>query len=142
MIEFWHWWVLAVLLAALETVAPGAAFLWLGGAAVLVGMALLAFPQLDWQGQLLLFAVLAIVAVLAGRAAYRRAGLHAKPNRLNRRAEQHIGTLHTLETDIVNGRGRARVGDATWSVEGPNLPAGTTVRVVAVDGAVLKVQKE
>ena len=142
MIEFWHWWVLAVLLAALETVVPGAALIWLGGAAALVGMVLLAFPGLSWEGQLLLFAALSIVAVLAGRAVYRRTGLSATPNRLNRRAEQYIGTLHTLETAIVNGRGRAQVGDATWSVEGPDLPAGTTVRVVAVDGVVLKVKKE
>jgi membrane protein implicated in regulation of membrane protease activity len=142
MIEFWHWWVLAVLLAALETVVPGAALMWLGGAAALVGMVLLAFPGLGWEGQFLLFAVLSIIAVLAGRAVYRRTGLSATPNRLNRRAEQYIGTLHTLETAIVHGRGRALVGDATWSVEGPDLPAGTTVRVVAVDGVVLKVQKE
>jgi len=141
MIEFWHWWVAAVLLAAVETVAPGAAFLWLGGAAALVGLVLLALPELGWELQLLLFAVLSIVAVIGGRALYRRAGLYAAPTRLNRRAEQYIGTLHTLETAIVNGRGRALVGDTSWTVEGPDLPAGTTVRVVAVDGVILKVQK-
>ena len=122
--------------------APGAAFLWLGTAAGIVGLVLLAYPGLGWQGQLLLFAALAIVAVLGGRAIYRRSGLHAPPTLLNRRAEQYIGTLHTLETAIVNGRGRAQVGDTSWSVEGPDLPAGTTVRVVAVDGAILKVRKE
>ncbi len=142
MIEFWHWWVAAVVLAGVETVAPGAAFLWLGGAAGLVGVVLLAFPDLGWEGQLLLFAALSIVAVLAGRAVFRRSGLHAAPSVLNRRAEQYVGTLHTLESAIVNGRGRAQVGDSTWSVEGPDLPAGTKVRVVAVNGAVLKVRKE
>ena len=142
MIEFWHWFVIAVVLAAVEIAAPGAAFLWLGAAAGLVGLVLLAYPGLGWEGQLLLFAALSIAAVLAGRAVYRRAGLHAAPNRLNRRAEQYIGTIHTLETAIVNGRGRAQVGDTSWSVEGPDLPAGTTVRVVAVDGPVLKVRKE
>jgi len=141
MIEFWHWLVVAVVLAAVEIVAPGAAFLWLGAAAGIVGLVLLAYPALGWEGQLLLFAALSIAAVLAGRAVYRRAGLHRAPSRLNRRAEQYIGTLHTLETAIVNGRGRAQVGDTSWSVEGPDLPAGTTVRVVAVDGSVLKVQK-
>ncbi|HYH36690.1 MAG TPA: NfeD family protein [Azospirillum sp.] len=141
MIEFWHWWVIAVALAVVEIWAPGAAFLWLGAAAGMVGVVLLVYPGLGWEGELLLFAVLAIAAVLAGRAVYRRAGLRAAPNRLNRRAEQYIGTLHTLETAIVNGHGRAHVGDTSWSVQGPDLPAGATVRVVAVDGAVLKVEK-
>ncbi|WP_431860570.1 NfeD family protein [Azospirillum sp.] len=141
MIEFWHWWVIAVALAVVEIWAPGAAFLWLGVAAGMVGVVLLVYPGLGWEGELLLFAVLAIAAVLAGRAVYRRAGLHAAPNRLNRRAEQYIGTLHTLETAIVNGHGRAHVGDTSWSVQGPDLPAGATVRVVAVDGVILKVEK-
>lgn len=141
MIEFWHWWVIAVALAVVEIWAPGAAFLWLGVAAGAVGVVLLVYPGLGWEGELLLFAALAIAAVLAGRFVYRRAGLHAAPNNLNRRAEQYIGTLHTLETAIVNGHGRAHVGDTSWSVQGPDLPAGATVRVVAVEGVVLKVEK-
>ncbi|PWC52351.1 NfeD family protein [Azospirillum sp. TSO22-1] len=141
MIEFWHWWVIAVALAVVEIWAPGAAFLWLGIAAGVVGVVLLVYPGLGWEGELLLFAALAIAAVLAGRAIYRRAGLHAAPNHLNRRAEQYIGTLHTLETAIVNGHGRAHVGDTSWTVQGPDLPAGATVRVVAVDGVVLKVEQ-
>lgn len=143
MVEFWHWWVLALLLAAVETVAPGAAFLWLGGAAGVVGFALLAVPSLSWQAQLLLFAALAIAAVLGARALFRRAEAARGdgPQRLNRRAEQYVGTLHTLDTAIVNGRGRAVVGGTPWTVEGPDLPAGTVVRVTGADGVALKVEK-
>ena len=46
-----------------------------------------------------------------------------------------------LEQAIVGGRGRIKLGDAFWVVEGPELPAGTAVRVVAVNGMVLKVQE-
>jgi membrane protein implicated in regulation of membrane protease activity len=38
-------------------------------------------------------------------------------------------------------RGRVQIADAFWVVEGPELPAGTPVRVVAVDGMTLKVQQ-
>jgi membrane protein implicated in regulation of membrane protease activity len=31
------------------------------------------------------------------------------------------------------------VGDSQWLVEGPDLPAGATVEVVAVDGTTLRV---
>ncbi len=141
MIEFWHWWVLAVLLGAVETVAPGAAFLWLGGAAGVVGLALLVWPAMSWELQGLLFAVLAIVAVVGVRALSERSAATTSTPNLNRRAEQYIGTLHTLDSPIVNGRGRAQVGDGLWSVEGPDLPAGTRVRVVGADGTRLKVEK-
>ena len=36
---------------------------------------------------------------------------------------------------------RVQIADAFWVVEGPDLPAATTVRVVAVDGMTLKVQE-
>ena len=45
-----------------------------------------------------------------------------------------------LEQAIVAGRGRVQIADAFWTVEGPALPVGTPVRVVAVDGMLLKVQ--
>ncbi|MCW2237793.1 NfeD family protein [Azospirillum canadense] len=141
MIEFWHWWVLAALLGAVEILAPGAAFLWLGGAAGLVGLALFVWPGMSWELQGLLFALLAIAAVVGVRMlAARSAHTTSTPN-LNRRAEQYIGTMHTLDSPIVNGLGRAQVGDGLWTVVGPDLPAGTRVRVVGADGTRLKVEK-
>ena len=47
---------------------------------------------------------------------------------------------HPLESAIENGRGRLKIGDAFWQCEGPELPAGTRVRVVAVASMVLKVE--
>jgi membrane protein implicated in regulation of membrane protease activity len=34
-----------------------------------------------------------------------------------------------------------QIADAFWVVEGADLPAGTPVRVIAVDGMILKVQE-
>lgn len=141
MIDFWHWWVLAALLGAVEILAPGAAFLWLGGAAALVGLALLVWPSLSWELQGLLFALLAIAAVVGVRILAARSAHTTSTSNLNRRAEQYVGTLHTLNSPIVNGTGRAQVGDGLWTVVGPDLPAGTRVRVVGADGTRLKVEK-
>ncbi|NUO72762.1 MAG: NfeD family protein, partial [Frateuria sp.] len=60
--------------------------------------------------------------------------------RLNRRGEQMIGQRFVLIEAIVNGRGKARVGDGEWLVAGPELPLGATVEVVGVDGNTLKVR--
>jgi membrane protein implicated in regulation of membrane protease activity len=51
-----------------------------------------------------------------------------------------IGQRFVLVEAIVNGRGKARVGDGQWLVTGPDLPAGSDVEVVGVDGALLKVR--
>lgn len=141
MIEFWHWWIAAVLLGALETVATVGVFLWLGADAGVVGTVLLVYPEMPWQQQFLLFAMLAIGTLVGVRLLARRSEAEAEPVLLNRRAEQYIGTFHTLETAIINGRGRAMVGDTSWAVEGPDLPAGAKVKVVGVDGVLLLVEE-
>ena len=59
---------------------------------------------------------------------------------LNRRAEQFIGQRYRLDTAIVGGRGKVRIGDSPWLAEGPDLPAGTEVEVIGVDGTTVKVR--
>ncbi|RBN09874.1 hypothetical protein DRB10_31075, partial [Klebsiella pneumoniae] len=59
---------------------------------------------------------------------------------LNRRAEQLVGREVVLQQGIVGGQGRVSIDDASWQVSGPELPAGTWVRVVAVQGSTLVVE--
>lgn len=49
---------------------------------------------------------------------------------LNARATQLVGRALVLVEPIEGGLGKARGDDTLWQVEGPDLPAGTTVRVV------------
>ena len=51
-----------------------------------------------------------------------------------------VGRRIGLVAPIVNGRGRAKLGDSSWTVTGPELPAGEIVEVVGVDGVVLEVR--
>jgi membrane protein implicated in regulation of membrane protease activity len=139
-VEFWHWWILAVLLILFEVLAPGSFFLWLGLAAGAVGLLLVVVPAMGWQLQLLIFAVLAIGAVLAGRAWIRRYPIVSDDNGLNRRGEALVGQVYVLAEAIHTGRGAVRVGDTVWRAEGPDLPKGARVRVTAVQGTVLKVE--
>ena len=138
-IVFWHWWILAGLLLILELTAPAFFFLWLGIAAAATGLILLVFPVIPLESQLILFSVLSVVAVLAWRK-YREARPTEtdQPN-LNRRGRQYLGREFTLEQPIINGVGKVKVDDSTWRVKGPDLPAGTQVRVKDVDGVVFVV---
>ena len=139
-IVFWHWWILAGLILILELTAPAFFFLWLGIAAAAVGMILLVFPDISIETQLVLFGIASIVAVLAWRK-YResRPRKTDQPN-LNRRGHQYIGRTFSLEEPIVNGVGKVTVDDSTWKVKGPDMAAGTHIRVTGVDGTVFTVE--
>lgn len=139
-ILFWHWWILAGMLLILELTSPVFFFLWLGFSAAAVGFLLLVFPGIPIEAQLVLFGVLSVVAVLAWRK-YRE--VHPPTSDqplLNRRGQQYAGRVFTLDHPIVNGVGKVEVDDSTWRVKGPDLPAGTRVRVVDVDGVVFVVE--
>jgi hypothetical protein len=139
-IEFWHWWVLGVALIIVEAFVPGAFFLWLGVAAGVAGLALLIFPSIGWEYQGLIFALFAVVSIVVWRRFMKSRPSVSDHPRLNRRGEQYVGRTVTLTEPIVEGRGKIKLGDTIWRVEGADLPAGMPVRVVGTDGAVLKVE--
>ena len=135
-------WILALLLIAGELLLPGYFLLWIGLAAAAMGVVLWVDPALGMLVQAILFGLLAFASCV-GYARWLRPRLERRApggERLNRRAEQLIGQRYELIEPIVNGRGKARVGDGQWLVSGPDLPLGTTVEVVAVEGTTLQVR--
>jgi inner membrane protein len=138
---FWHWWLLGLVLVVIEMVAPGFFLLWIGLAAGVTGLILLILPGLGWEVQFLIFGVLAIASVAAARFYIRRNPIQTDDATLNRRGSQYIGHVFNLDEAIVNGLGKVKVGDGWWRAEGPDLPAGERVKVVGVNGNMLKVEK-
>ena len=134
------WGAIALLLMAAETLVPGAFLLWMGFAAAAVFLVALLVPGLSLLVQVTLFVVLSFVAVLVYRTWFRGRERQSDHPTLNRRASQHVGRVAPLEQPIIAGRGRIKIGDAFWLVEGPDLPAGTPVRVVGTDGVNLHVE--
>lgn len=135
----WHWWILATALIAAELLVPGVYLIWLGAAAAVTGLLALAFG-LGWQGQVLVFAILAVASAVAGRMVYKRSFGPTDHPTLNRRTAQYVGQVFTLDQPIVNGAGRLKVADTTWKIVGPDMPSGHRVRVVGADGVVLQVE--
>lgn len=135
----WTWLIVGVVLLMLEIVAPGAFMLWFGIAAIIVGVLGLVVA-VPWQAQLILFVILAILAVLIGRRYFSHLAGKAVPTGLNVRGRRLVGTFAVLDEPIVNRQGRVRIDDTTWRVTGPNMPSGTRVCIVDVDGALLTVR--
>jgi membrane protein implicated in regulation of membrane protease activity len=137
-----YWWALGVILVIVEVFAPGFVFLWLGTSALVAGGLVWLWPTLPWQAQLLSFALLSVASVLGWFAWRRRHPVRSNPLNLNRRAAQQVGAIGNLAEALQNGRGRMHLGDTVWPVEGPDLPAGSRVRVVAVDNGRLRVEPD
>ncbi len=135
------WWLLALVLIGAELVVPGYFMLWIGIAAAVMGVIVLIVPDLGALGQAVAFAVLAVIScVIYWKFVRRELNKDSDQPLLNRRAEQFVGRRYVLDSAIVNGQGKARVGDSVWLVEGPELPAGSQIEVVAVNGTTLRVQ--
>lgn len=134
------WLIAGLLLCAAETLVPGAFLIWIGAAALVVGLVEFFLP-LGLTPQLLLFAALVVAFVVVGRRVY--GSLDAGTPQLPlSRAHAMIGQVFYLGEPIERGFGSIRVGDSVWRVTGDDLPAGAKVRVVAVeDGALVRVEK-
>ena len=135
----WNWLIVGLVLVGLELLAPGVFMLWLGLAALLVGLLSFVVPW-SWQAQLIAFSIFAIAAVpLWRRVGNARGGATDQPF-LNRRADALVGRVFTLERPIVDGSVTVRIDDTVWRVAGRDAPAGSQVRVVAAEGASLRVE--
>lgn len=138
----WIWWIVGLILLGLEIVIPGVFLLWIGLAAMIVGaisFPLWGAPIWNWQAQVLVFAVLAVAMALIGRKVA-RSNTESDQPMLNRRVEGLVGRTATLEEPINEGKGRIRLDDTTWIVQGPDLPAGTRVRIIVAQAGGLTVE--
>lgn len=139
-LHWWHWWIAAAVLGIIEAMMPGASFIWFAAGATVVGLLALLLP-IAWWLQLLLFGGLSIAALYLWRRYKQQHPEASEQPQLNLRSAQYVGQVIVLSEPIVQGYGKARVGDGYWKVRGPELPKGTEVRVTAAEGALLVVAR-
>jgi inner membrane protein len=137
---FWDWFIASGLLLVLEVLVPGVFMLWLGLAAMLVG-AVSIFIDWSWQAQFIAFAIFSVAAIPLWRRLSMQVGATTDQPFLNRRAEALVGRIFTLEKPIVDGSGTIPIGDTVWRITGADVPAGSRVKVIGVDGTALSVER-
>jgi membrane protein implicated in regulation of membrane protease activity len=139
-LSFWDWLAFGTLLLILEVFGAGGYLLWIGVAAASVGVLTYLMPGLPWALQFVLFGVLSVLTAVLW---WRRQRSAAKPSDqpgLNRRGSELLGRQFVLHEAISGGRGKIKAGDSLWLVTGPDLPAGSAVKVIGQDGVLLKVE--
>lgn len=138
--EVYAWAGLSLLLIAAETLIPGAFLMWLGFAAGVMFLLVLAIPGIPLLAQAVLFTALSFVFVFIYRKWFRERDQVSDQPALNRRTAQLVGRQVVLERGIVQGRGRVQIADAYWDVTGPDLATGTNVVITGAEGMTLQVR--
>lgn len=140
---FWHWWILGAVLLGIEIVAPAEFFLWLGISAGVTGGIVLIAPDFGWQWQLVLFGMLSVASIGGWRLYQKEFPPQTDEPMLNRRGSQYVGRTFELIEGMRLGRGKISVDDSTWRAvcdDETDLPPGSRVKVVDIDGTTLKVE--
>lgn len=135
------WLVLAVVLFALEFFAPGVFFMWLGFAAVILGGVTFIFPDIAASIQLIIFALLGVAFVVAGRTYIKKRPIVSDDNTLNQRGGQYVGRKCEVVDEFKNGRGRVKIEDTIWSATAEeNFSVGDNVKITGIEGTRLQVE--
>ena len=137
----WLWMIGGVLLLATEILVPGVFLVWIGIAAIVTGLFALLFG-IGVAGQLGLFALYAVVAVMAGRRFYAVKTADSVDPLLNNPGVRLVGRRVTVVQAVDEDSGRVRVGDSEWSARGGPAAPGERVRITGVEGNCLIVEAE
>ncbi len=135
----WIWFAIGLLLAAAEMAIPGVFLIWMAGAALITGAVTWLLP-IGLPLQIVIFAVLAIVAVFSGRRYLQSHPVVSADPLMNDRGARAIGEIVVVTHAIDGGSGRVRLGDSEWLAKGPDAEPGSRMRVAGHDGAVLIVE--
>ena len=142
-IESWYWLIAGVVMIILEILLPSAYFLWMGVSAIVVGLLLLfALPGMPLLIQVIIFGVLSMVSLVLYKLYKKANPIEKDMPKLNRRGEQYVGRVFTLDEAIINGVGKVKVDDSSWKVRGTDMPAGMKVKVLSIDSTVFYVESE
>ena len=140
---WWHWMVLGIALTLLELAVPAFFLVWFGLGALIVGFALLMFPDLSLAWQVLTWIVCSLAFIWLWFKVF-KPGLYKTRAGMAKGAV--IGEVGLVIRDIRPfEKGQIRfqkpvLGDEVWeSIADEEIRTGERVKVLDVEGNILKV---
>lgn len=143
--EWWHWVVAGVALVLAELALPAFFIIWFGIGALLVGGVLFIAPGLSLTAQIALWTVASVAMAALWFRVFRPGRQTTLSGTANGDAIGEIGLLVGAVAPFERGRVRFQrplLGADEWvCMAESEIPAGTRVKVVAIEGSFLKVAK-
>jgi len=136
-ITHWHWFILMIVIIGIEMVSMSMYLIGPAAAAGIVGLVKWAFPELSLFGGLMLFSLLTVVFTYLSRYLLKNTKEGESDLGLEANGSEYVGRTFMLESDVVNGTGRVKVGDGAWNARGPDAAAGAKIKITGVQGNAL-----
>ena len=147
-LAWWHWMVIGLGLGLLELCVASFFVIWFGLGALLVGVAMLAIPDMAFSAQILLWTAASVAMTVLWFTVLRKDAGKTRSGQ----ADEALGEIGVLvravePLGIESARGEVRfqrpvMGSDVWPcLADEAIAAGQRVRVLAVDGQILKVGK-
>jgi membrane protein implicated in regulation of membrane protease activity len=143
-LEWWHWMILGLGLG-LSELASGTFFIvWFGLGALLVGLVMLAIPGIGFTAQVVLWTAASIGFTVLWFKVFKKQADRTRSGQADEVLGE-IGVLVRAVEPFQKGEVRFQkpvMGSEVWScLSDEAIAAGERVRVIAVDGQLLKVGK-
>jgi hypothetical protein len=143
--EWWTWVVGGILLVLAELAIPSFFVIWFGLGALLVGLLMLALPELSLTAQLLTWTVASLAMLVLWLRVFKQSLHKTRIGMADGEVLGEIGLLVNAVAPFERGKVRFQrplLGSEEWvCLADMAIAAGERVRVVAVEGSFLKVSK-
>ena len=143
-VEWWHWMIVGIALVLFELAVPAFFLIWFGLGALVVGLIALITP-IPLGGQIAIWIAASITFIALWVKIFRA---HVHRTRIGLSTGQFAGELGLVTRDIKPfQRGQIRfqkpiLGSEAWeAIANEEIAAGERVRVLDVEGQILRVAK-
>jgi membrane protein implicated in regulation of membrane protease activity len=140
---WYHWAILGLVLVASELLVPAFVLVWFGLGGLVVALLLVLFPSASFVAQLLVWLAASVALVLLWFRVFKP---HYLKTTSGRSSAEALGEVGLLINDIEPfGKAKVRfqtplLGADVWEcVADEKIAAGSRVKVVSVEGSLLKI---
>ena len=142
---FWyHWAILGVLLILSELVIPTLVLIWFGIGALVLALLLAVAPDMGLITQLLIWCIVSVASTLIWFKVFKPMRDKTLSGRSSAEAIGEVGLLVNDVEQFRNGKVKFQspiVGSDTWEcISDESIKAGTRVKVVSIEGSILKIK--